>query len=126
MAPLALPTCTLAVFWLGRDRYGIHALAAGTLLGFLAECAILAIVMRVHGLLPWPKLRPYDPNARRVGRQYLNVAVGSLLMSSSMVVDQSMAATLAGGSVSILNYGNKIVALILGIVAVSLSTVLFP
>jgi putative peptidoglycan lipid II flippase len=126
LAPLALPTCTLAVFWLGRDRYGIYALAAGTLLGFLAECAILAIAMRLHGLLPWPTWRYSDPSTRRVARQYLSVATGSLLMSSSMVVDQSMAATLASGSVSILNYGNKIVALILGIVAVSLSTVLFP
>ena len=47
-------------------------------------------------------------------------------MSSSLVIDQSMAASLGSGSVSVLNYGNKIVALVLGMVAVSLSTVLFP
>jgi putative peptidoglycan lipid II flippase len=47
-------------------------------------------------------------------------------MSSSTVVDQSMAASLGSGNVSILNYANKIVALVLSMVAVSLSTVLFP
>jgi putative peptidoglycan lipid II flippase len=37
-----------------------------------------------------------------------------------------MAASLGSGNVSILNYGNKIVALVLSVVAVSLSTVLLP
>jgi putative peptidoglycan lipid II flippase len=61
-----------------------------------------------------------------VAIQYAPVALASLLMSSSMVVDQSMAATLASGSVATLSYGNKMVSLLLGIVAASLSTVLFP
>ena len=52
--------------------------------------------------------------------------VAALLASSSLVVDQSMAASLSGNNVSVLTYGNKIVALVLAIVAVSLSTVLFP
>jgi len=49
-----------------------------------------------------------------------------VLISSSVVVDQSLAASLGSGNVSILNFGGKIVSLLLGIVAISLSTVLFP
>ena len=59
-----------------------------------------------------------------VGRNTLAVALAALLASSSLVVDQSMAASLSSGNVSVLTYGNKIVALVLAIVAVSLSTVL--
>jgi putative peptidoglycan lipid II flippase len=126
LAPLAVPLVTVAVFWFGQDRHGIYALAAGTLCGFIGETLILTIATLRRGLLARPEMRQVDANLRFVGKQYAPVAIGSLLMSSSLVIDQSMAASLGSGSVSVLNYGNKIVALVLGMVAVSLSTVLFP
>ncbi len=61
-----------------------------------------------------------------VARRYWPIALGTLLLSAAAVVDQSMAASLGTGSVSVLNYGNKLVALTLSVVAVSLSTVLLP
>jgi putative peptidoglycan lipid II flippase len=125
-APIAVPAVTVIVFLLGEPRYGVYALAAGTMLGFVAEWVILAIALRGCGLLPRPRWRAADADLRHVGAQYLPIALGSLLMSSSLVVDQSMAASLGSGSVSILSYGNKIVTLVLNIVAMSLSTVLLP
>jgi putative peptidoglycan lipid II flippase len=125
-APMALPVATVVVFWLFQDRFGISALAAGTMLGFALECCILGIGMRRFGLLRWPRWSGFHASLAHVSRQYAPVAVGSLLMSSSIVVDQSMAASLGSGNVSILNYGNKVVAFVLSIVAISLSTVLFP
>ena len=124
--PLAIPVSTMIVFWLFQDRYGVYALAAGTLLGFVLESCVLAAGMQFHGLLPRPHWSGSHSNLSHIGAQYLHVAIGSLLMSSSIVVDQSMAASLGSGNVSILNYSNKIVNLVLNIVAVSLSTVLFP
>lgn len=126
VAPLAVPTTTVVVFWLGQERFGIFALAVGTMAGFLVECALLAVVTARRGLLPRPRWGGLDAHLKHVGAQYVPVVVGSLLMSSSLVVDQAMAASLGSGSVSILSYGNKIVALVLGMVAASLSTVLFP
>jgi putative peptidoglycan lipid II flippase len=126
LAPLAVPSVTVLVFWFGQDRYGIYALATGTLCGFICETLILSVATMCRGLLAWPHGGGFDANLRFVGRQYVPVAIGSLLMSSSLVIDQAMAASLGSGSVSILNYGNKIVALVLGVVAVSLSTVLLP
>jgi putative peptidoglycan lipid II flippase len=126
LAPLAVPLVTVLVFWFGQVRYGIYALAAGTLCGFVCETLILSVAAFCRGLLAWPHGSGFDASLRFIGRQYVPVAIGSLLMSSSLVVDQSMAASLGSGSVSVLNYGNKIVALVLGVIAVSLSTVLFP
>ena len=45
--------------------------------------------------------------------------VGALLMGSTPVIDQAMAAMLSPGSVSALSYGNKLIS---GIVAVGAST----
>lgn len=126
VAPMAIPATTVLVFWLFQDRIGIDALAAGTMLGFVLECGILGLGMRRYGLLPWPRWSGFHSSLSHVIWQYAPVAVGSLLMSSSIVVDQSMAASLGSGNVSVLNYGNKIVALVLSMVALSLSTVLFP
>ncbi len=126
VAPLAVPTATAATFWTLYDRFGIYALAGGTLLGFVIECVALGCAAYGNRLLPWPGRHGFDENLRLVASRFLPVAVGSMLISSSVVVDQSMAASLGTGNVSILNYGNKIVSLLLGIVAISLSTVLFP
>jgi putative peptidoglycan lipid II flippase len=126
LAPLAVPLGTLAGLVLLENRYGIEALALGTLAGFAGECAILAFAAARVGLLPLPTWHGFDPHLRDVGRRYWPIAVGTLMLSASAVVDQSMAASLGSGNVSVLNFGGKLVGLALSIVAVSLSTVLLP
>ncbi len=126
VAPLAIPTATLAVFWWYQSDYGVQALAVGTAVGFLGEMLVLVVAAWRSGLLPRPRMRSRSEELSRVGSQYVPVAIGGVLMSSAMVIDQSMAASLGSGQVSILNYGGKVVAVVLGIVAASLSTVLFP
>ncbi|MEX0678032.1 MAG: lipid II flippase MurJ [Pirellulales bacterium] len=126
LAPVAIPIGTLAVFWIYQDRFGVHALAGGTLAGFVAELCILVIAGSRSGLLVWPRFARLGGELRHVGSHYVPVALGGLLMSSSLVVDQAMAASLGSGQVSILSYGGKIVAVVLTTVAASLSTVLLP
>ncbi|MBI3836770.1 MAG: murein biosynthesis integral membrane protein MurJ [Planctomycetia bacterium] len=126
VAPLAVPIASVVVFWSLQQRFGVFALAMGTLLGFVVECFLLGCSMYRYGQWAWPQWGSVDRSLSHVGSQYLSVALGCVLMSSSTVVDQSMAASLGSGNVSILNYANKIVALVLSMVAVSLSTVLFP
>jgi putative peptidoglycan lipid II flippase len=47
-------------------------------------------------------------------------------MSATTITDQTMAAWLPSGSVSALNYGNKVSALLVGVGSVALSTTLLP
>ncbi len=126
LAPAMIPLGTLAVFGFWAGSAGVYALAAGTLVGFAAESLLLAIFAWWKGLFPWPRLPRRDRAVVTIGRQYLPVMLAALLMSSSLVIDQSMAASLQSGDVSILNYGGKVVAVVLSVVAVSMSTVLFP
>ncbi|MEX2115135.1 MAG: murein biosynthesis integral membrane protein MurJ [Pirellulales bacterium] len=126
LAPLAVPLGTLLGLVLWQQRCGIEALAWGTLAGFAVECCVLFAATARVGLLPRPAWPGIDPALRDVGRRYWPMVIGTLLLSTSAVVDQSMAASLGSGNVSVLNYGGKLVALALSIVAVSLSTVLLP
>ncbi len=119
VAPLAIPVATLAVFWWYQGDYGVQALAMGTALGFLVEMLFLLFAAWQARLLPWPRMHVPRAELSRVGSQYLPVAIGGVLMSSATVIDQAMAASLGSGQVSILNYGGKVVAVVLGIVAAS-------
>jgi putative peptidoglycan lipid II flippase len=126
LATVAIPLGTLAVFATFRDRFGVYALAGGTLVGFVVELCILGLAAWRLSLLPIPRWGRLEGELRHVGAQYVPLALAGLLMSSSLVVDQAMAASLGSGQVSVLNYGGKIVTVVLSTVAVTLSTVLFP
>jgi putative peptidoglycan lipid II flippase len=54
------------------------------------------------------------------------MVLGAMVMSSSGLVDQSMAAMLDAGSVSALSYGNKAVSLVIGVGAFSLGAAILP
>jgi putative peptidoglycan lipid II flippase len=58
--------------------------------------------------------------------QYLPLVMSAMLMSSSSVIDQAMAAWLGPGSVAALNYGNKIPAFLAGMGATALGTAVLP
>ncbi len=63
---------------------------------------------------------------RIVFGQYFPMVAGALIMGSTEIVDKSMAAALSSGSVSALNYGNKIISLVLGLAATAIGTVMLP
>ncbi len=126
LAPAVIPLGTLAVFLLWAERAGVYALAAGTLVGFVLEGLLLVAAAWWLRLLPWPHFHWREREISAVGRQYLPVMLGGVLMSSSLVIDQAMAASLGSGDVSVLHYGGKLISVVLAVVAISLSTVLFP
>jgi putative peptidoglycan lipid II flippase len=110
---------------MGR-MWGIYAIAVGVLAGYVIEAGILGWGLGRNGFSIMPYWHGLDHDLRKVVNQYIPVVAGALLMSGTMLADQSMAAMLWAGSVSILNYGGKVVTLILGIGSVSLSTAVFP
>ncbi len=66
------------------------------------------------------------PELKVVAKQYLPMVAGSLLMSGTLLVDQSMAAWLPSGSVAQLNYGNRLVSFLTGFGGLVLGTAIFP
>jgi putative peptidoglycan lipid II flippase len=126
LAPLATPVVSAGALLLFADSWGIRALAAGTALGYAIEAAVLARGLHRQGYAVLPRWTGMDEATRQVIGLYLPMLAGSLMMSFTTVVDQSMAARLSPGSVSALGYGNKLVAVLLGLGAMSLSTAVLP
>lgn len=126
LAPAITPICAVTVLVLLADKWGIQALAGGTLLGAVIELAVLAKLATRRNIPFLPRWGGMTDELRGVIGQYTPMVAGAFLMSGTVLVDQSMAAMLEPGSVAALNYANRVVALILGIGAMALGTVILP
>lgn len=126
LAPLITPLLTIVFIVVGAARFGPFVLAGGLTIGSILEAALLARVLKLHNMSMRLRWSGFTPEVRRLTGQYIPMLAGTFLMSSTGVVDQSMAAILPGGSVAALGYGQKVVSLLLTIGASSLSTAIFP
>lgn len=112
------------LIWSGR--WGVYSLGLGAGAGALTQCLLLggALSRRFPELrLRWHRGTGY---LRQVGKQYVPMLAGSAVMGCTTLVDQAMAAYLPGGSVSALNYGNRVVALGVALLAVAVSNSILP
>ena len=124
VAPMAIPLMALCGLFL-FPQFGIDTLAWGTLAGYAIESVLLCSMIWFRGLPVLPTHKGHEQTGH-ITRQYGYLLAGSMLMSSSLLVDQSMATWLGPGSVSILNYGNKFVAVLIGTISLGLTTAVFP
>jgi len=126
LAPAITPIFAVVILVLLVDKWSIHALAGGTVLGAAIELAILARAATRRDIPLLPRWSGMTDELRVVIGQYAPMVAGAFLMSSTVLVDQAMAAMLEPGSVAALNYGNRVVALILGLGAMALGTAVLP
>lgn len=128
LSPAIVHVVAVLCLYFTGGLWGIKALAVGMMLGLLFQCGILFWGMKSRDAFCWPRWpgQGIDDSIKRVSGQYFPMIVGSLLMGGTLFVDQSMAASIGAGSVSSLNYGNKIVLFVLGLSAMALSTAVFP
>jgi putative peptidoglycan lipid II flippase len=124
--PLITPLAVmLSVFLLG-EQLGVYAIAYAVVAGAILECALLggALVRRRISIAPrWGGM---SGAARQILKQYTPMIAGSCMMSSTVLVDQSMAAMLGPGQVSILSYGNKMASVVVGVGSLALGTAVLP
>jgi putative peptidoglycan lipid II flippase len=126
LAPACVPLLALVTVMVAGRAWGIHALAYGTVFGYCAQCGILVVALAREGMPLVPRWGGLTPELRRIGLQYVPMAAGALLTSSSWAIGQAMAATLPAGSVATLNYGNKVVGIVAEISGTALATAVLP
>lgn len=116
----------LAVVFLARSL-GIQSLAWGLVAGLALQAILVEVPVSSSGFKLEIRSFPRDSSLRRrLVSEYLHLSFGSCIMGSTVMVDQVMAASLVGGSVSALGYGTKLISFVLKIGSVSLATALLP
>jgi putative peptidoglycan lipid II flippase len=119
------PLVTIAVL-LALPGLGVHGLAVALAIGSVLEAVWLGRLLRSYGVRLFPVSAVYAPDLQRLLGQWLPIAAGSMLMASSTVVDQAMAAALLPGSVATLEYGNRLVAVVTSLGSGALGVAVVP
>ena len=106
--------------------FGISAVALGTSAAVVAQSmaqlpALWRLGFRWRLLIDWK-----DPRLARIGALVVPVLLGSAAGQLGLLVDRMLASRLAEGSISALNYGNKLMALPYGVFGTAIATVLYP
>ncbi len=125
IVPILTPAITILLLLIFHD-WGIFALAGGLAGGAFLELILLGFALNRQGISLLPKWHGFDNHLRQVTSQYVPMIAGSCLINTTGLIDQSMAAMLSPGSVAALNYGNRIIAFVLGLTTTALSTAVIP
>jgi putative peptidoglycan lipid II flippase len=122
----AIPALTLLIAILLPSDYLSDPLLWGTLAGFALHMAALATPLYRQEKLQVPSLRQDSPAWQSFWGSIGIMAAGQILMSSTGIIDQVIASHLSPGTLSILSYTNRILVLILGVLAIAISRATLP
>ncbi len=123
--PIISIVATLLLLFSAR-QWGAFALSRALLVGAMIEATILGIALHRSEIFRARKWSGFSSDLKRVLPQSGTLMLSNLFASGTGVIGIAMAAQLAAGSVSSLTYANKLVALLTGLAAAALSTVMMP
>jgi putative peptidoglycan lipid II flippase len=126
LTPIISTSITTIILLSFGQRVGIFALAAGMVLGFLAEAAFLARRLTDDGVSFLPRWHGVSGSLKQVWMQYMPMLAGAFMMGGTDVIGQALAATLGPGSNAVLSYAGKLPALVVGIGTFAVSTAALP
>lgn len=104
----------------------IFGLAVGVLLGGAGQLAFQVPYLRRNGFEWHLNLFPVHPGVKKALRMMVPVVIGLIAMQVNVLVDNKLASHLTPGSVSALQYANRLFQLPLGLFAVAISSAILP
>jgi putative peptidoglycan lipid II flippase len=126
IVPALQPLAIIIFLALFCRHWGIYALLAGTVIGYVAETFILGAELRRRGLSLLPRWHGATSAFRKVRAQYGACIASAFMVSGMGLVDQAFASSLGPRSNSALSYGGKLVSLVLTLCATALGTAILP
>jgi putative peptidoglycan lipid II flippase len=125
-APLTTPLATIALLYVGANRWNVYSLCWGTLAGVAMETLILAWGVHRRGIPILPAWRGWTPEMSAIRAQYVPLLAGTMFAALCPLIDQAVAGSLDPGSVSALAYGTKLASVLAAISATAIATAVLP
>jgi putative peptidoglycan lipid II flippase len=116
----------ISSMWLSKASGMLTLLSIGTVVGFFSSMSMLLFTARRKGYTYRPMLDLRMPELRGMMILIAPIILSNLISELNQVVDRNFASMLVSGSVSSLNYANKLVGTVITLISGSLGTVLFP
>jgi putative peptidoglycan lipid II flippase len=117
---------TLVLLFFFKDQFGRYLLAFGLLLGSFFEFSYLLILSFLNKTILLGKPNFKSENIRVVFKQFPLKIGSGFLSGSTGFINQFFAAQLVVGSLASFNYGLKIPAFLVSILAVAIGNVILP
>jgi putative peptidoglycan lipid II flippase len=114
---------TLAILVCPGD---VQALVWGTVAGFAVHMICLAVPLHRRRELLFPKTTMRSPAWRFFRQSFVVLLLGNALMSLVEIVDLVFTVSLGIGAISTLGYGNRVLALLLGLGGTAVSRATLP
>ncbi|URM33430.1 murein biosynthesis integral membrane protein MurJ [Cytobacillus firmus] len=109
------------------EFYGIYGIAIATLMGAVSQFLIQFPFIRKYKVLRLNfNFKKHKNTIKDTAFAFAPIVIASIAYQLNAVVDRMIASGLPEGSVSALNYSNKLMFLPLSIILLSLITVIFP
>jgi murein biosynthesis integral membrane protein MurJ len=135
LAQAIVPAIAIFALLIAAEKIGIYAMAAGMLIGQIANLFIVAYYVKREGYTISPNIRPsfikelvgkpYG-QLRALSLQYAPLVLAALFLTLTLPVSNMIAASLSSGNVSAYNVGSKFILFFTGLVGTGISTVLLP
>jgi putative peptidoglycan lipid II flippase len=107
-------------------RYGITGVAIGGLLGALSMLLVKIPALAASGYKYRPSLDWHNEGLKQAGRLIGPIIAGSAAAQAGATLTRVLASTLPEGSITFINYAQRLAALPSGIFGTALVTVLYP
>lgn len=108
------------------DMVGSYGLVFGTLVGSVVQLAVLLPGVFKKDYRYSTTLNFKDPYVTKVAALALPVMLGSTVQQLNALIDRMLASGLPEGSISALNFANRLNGFAYGLFTVSLATVIYP
>lgn len=98
----------------------------GTLIAYIGQLLFQIVMLSRTGYKHKLSINFKDENIKNILYLVIPVFFGSSIGQINAVINRTLASTLEQGSITALNYANKLNMFLVGIIAVSLSTIMYP
>jgi putative peptidoglycan lipid II flippase len=123
---LPMNVIVIAVVLFIGSKFGIYALAWSTLAGLLFQYLIQCPSLHKRGYRFYWRFDLQDPSIRQVGKLITPVILGTAILQINTLVSRMVASNLPAGSISVLDYCNKLTGLVTGIIITAVGVVALP
>jgi putative peptidoglycan lipid II flippase len=126
--PTLLNVASILMMLYARNWFAnpIDALAWGAFIGGVLQMLIQIPALMQIGMLPRFSASLADPGVRRILRIMLPATLGVSVAQVSLLINQSFGSWLPTGSISWLNYADRLMEFPMGLLGAALGTILLP
>jgi len=123
--PLSNLAVIIAVLALG-SLWGVYGMALGVLAGGVAGAVVQLPALCRTGFRFRPGVALNHPDLKKIFKLVLPITLGFSISETYILIDRFLASGLAEGSISALNYANRLIQMPLGLFVTAVGTAVFP